>query len=60
MMVYDDGGSLMIRARAEGPNVIGDMIQEIVPGESFLGFTYDELIAFTMDGGGDGYVEVDS
>jgi len=36
---------VVIRARAEGPGMLGDATWEIRPGEDFLGWTYEELKA---------------
>jgi hypothetical protein len=34
------GDLICIRARAEGPGAIGDLVRTIGPGESFLGHPY--------------------
>lgn len=39
----DESGRVVVRARAEGDGVIGDMIEDIHRGEAFFGVTYDEM-----------------
>lgn len=39
----EEDGSVTVLARAEGPGgIVGDMRQVIEPGESFLGYSYEE------------------
>lgn len=49
---------VFISVRAEGPGgMVGDLFEEVRPGESFGDFSYAELLAATADGGGPGYVD---
>lgn len=40
-----EGEQIALRARFEGDGVIGDAREEIGPGETFVGISYDELKA---------------
>jgi hypothetical protein len=43
--VSKNSDEIEVRARAESPGIIGDMIEVIKPGESFEELSYDELRA---------------
>ena len=49
-----DDGTLEIRARMEGDGAVGDFCEEIKPGETWQGMTYDAAIAL-----GDGEHDID-
>ena len=45
LAVYPEEKVIEVRARAEGEGgMVGDLNEEVHPGESFLGWTYDELL----------------
>ena len=39
-----DGG-VMVQARLEGKNTVGDAARLVAPGEDFFGYSFDELVA---------------
>jgi hypothetical protein len=38
-----DGGTVVVRARAEGDGIIGDLIADVGEGEDFFGVSYADL-----------------
>lgn len=55
LTVDKDAGTVHVQARAEGDGAVGDLVREIKPGESFLGWSYDELVKL-----GDGQHELEA
>jgi len=49
-----DGDFVIVRMRAEGDGILGDLIAEIRPGESFMGDDYDTLVSH-----GEGEIEIE-